>query len=254
MGNLVNNPTSNDEINLYNYWKVILKRKWILIGVFLAITIGTALVNVLLPKIYRGQYIIKTGTNKELIYFLKSINLNDNNVVRSILPVTNQTVYKITLISDSSLSSLRILIDVKDTSDIPEIAKELFEYLNNIPFYKMYVEQEKELLQKQLDGIIIAIVNSEEVIKTYNKLLNTEKLVPIVFNPIEIYNGILDLNKRRIILEQSLKNHVGVDIIVSYIYSIPVEPKIKKNIALSAIIGIFLGVFLIFFVEFKNGS
>src|SRR3972149_931359 len=110
---------SNDEVNLLNYWKVIWKRKRLLLGMFLAITIGTAVVNFLMPKIYRGEFIIKTAT-KDLTVVFNKINVDMNEKAKSILPKTYQSVYNITLttLPDTVVCKLHLLIDVKDTSDI----------------------------------------------------------------------------------------------------------------------------------------
>jgi uncharacterized protein involved in exopolysaccharide biosynthesis len=46
--------THEDEINLYDYWKTIAKRKRLIIGLFLASIIITALASLLMPKVYQA--------------------------------------------------------------------------------------------------------------------------------------------------------------------------------------------------------
>ena len=253
MGQIDQENISNDEVNLFNYWKVIFKRRYLLCGVFLVITIGTVVVNLLLPKIYRGEFIIKTAT-KDLAVVFNKINVDVNERAKSILPKTYQSVYniKLTPLPDSVICKLHLLIDVKDTSDIPKIASELFEYINNFPFYKRLIEEEKERLQKELNELSNAIPYIEDALKNYNMSVKSERLTPEVLNPAELYNGMIDLKKRKVILEQSLKNHTGIEIIMQGIYPGHVEPKIKRNIVLSALIGVLSGILLIFVVEFVN--
>ena len=173
MSNIIKEPTSNDEVNLLNYWKIIKRKKWLIIGVFLAITIGTTVVNLFMPKIYRGEYIVIMAA-KDFTDVFKTINVDDTEVMKNIFPKTNQLIndVKLTTLLDTAVCKIHILIDAKDTSALPKITTELFEYINNFPFHKKFIEQEKERLQKQFDELTLAIVNSEEALKSYNTLLN----------------------------------------------------------------------------------
>ncbi|MBA3070988.1 MAG: hypothetical protein FP829_02270, partial [Nitrospirae bacterium] len=58
-----------DEINLYDYWKVIVKRKRLIIGLFVIAILASAVISLLMPKIYRGEVVLKLPaiTSKELV-------------------------------------------------------------------------------------------------------------------------------------------------------------------------------------------
>jgi hypothetical protein len=43
------------EINLYDYWKVLVKRKTILIGIFLVPIVIATMISMSLPRFYRGE-------------------------------------------------------------------------------------------------------------------------------------------------------------------------------------------------------
>ncbi len=49
--------TYDDEINLYDYWKVIVKRKRLIIGLFLVAVLASAVISLSMPKIYRGEVV-----------------------------------------------------------------------------------------------------------------------------------------------------------------------------------------------------
>lgn len=49
------------EIDLRDYINVILKRKWIIIGIFFVSVITTIVVNLRLPKVYETNMIIENG-------------------------------------------------------------------------------------------------------------------------------------------------------------------------------------------------
>ena len=52
---LENEINSEEEINLYDYWKVLVKRKKILIGIFLVPLVIVTIVSLNLPRYYRGE-------------------------------------------------------------------------------------------------------------------------------------------------------------------------------------------------------
>ena len=48
------NKEDYDEINLYDLWNGIAKRKMLIIGLFIVIVGSTAIGNFMMPNIYRG--------------------------------------------------------------------------------------------------------------------------------------------------------------------------------------------------------
>lgn len=44
-----------DDVNLYDYLKVIAKRKTLIIGLFLASVLASAVISLSMPKIYIGE-------------------------------------------------------------------------------------------------------------------------------------------------------------------------------------------------------
>jgi len=253
MSNTIHETTSNDEANLFNYMKIINRKKKILFGVFLSITIVTAIANFLTPKIYRGEFRVHMATNN-YADLIERINSNDKDRLKGILPHTYKLIDEIEMIPlpDTTLYRLKIFIDAKDSGDIRLIESELFECLSQFPFYKKSVEQKTERLQKEFDELSKEIIFMEDVLKSYNINIKSEKSAPEVFNPVEVSNGMAELIKRKIIVEQLLKNNTGLEIISEEIYSNPVKPKFKKNIMLAALIGILSGAFIIFIIALKE--
>ncbi|BCB96345.1 hypothetical protein JZK55_12670 [Dissulfurispira thermophila] len=92
--------TYEDEINLYDYWKVIVKRKSLIIGLFLVVTVASSIISLLMPKIYRGEVVLKLPaiTSKELLSVIGKI---DAEKVKNILPTTHH------LIADVKLNALK---------------------------------------------------------------------------------------------------------------------------------------------------
>jgi len=249
MGHIVHKTIVNDEVNLLNYWRVIRKRKGLLFGTFFAIITGTVIINLLIPKTYRGEFIIETETKGLTVVFS-----NIHEKLKNVLPKTYQSVcdIQITALPDTLVSKFHILIDAKDTSEITQIASELFAYINNSPLYKRKTEQEKEQLQKEMNELSNAILYMEDALKNYTISIKSEKPASEVLNPLELHKGMIDFKKRKVILEQSLKNYMGVEINIKEIYQDPVAPKIRRNIILSVLIGILSGILLVFMAEFAE--
>lgn len=249
----MNEPSIADEVNLFNYWKVIFKRRRLLLGVFLIVLTGAAAISLLMPEIYRGEYMLHMATYN-YSDLVERVNSGDKSRLKGILPQTYQLVDKIELtpLPDTVLYKLKVVIDARDTGDIHLIKNELFEYIVNFPFYKKSAEEKAERLQKELNELSKAIAYPEEILKTYNELLKNDKLVPIVFNPVDLHRGIVELIKRKVWVEQWLKNYSSLEIITEEIHPNPVKPKFKRNVLLAALIGILAGIFFAFIAEFAE--
>ena len=61
------NREYNDEINLYDFWKVIVKRKMLIIWLFIVVVGLTAIGSFLMPDIYRGQACLLVIVHSDVI-------------------------------------------------------------------------------------------------------------------------------------------------------------------------------------------
>ena len=239
-----------DEINLYDYWKVIVKRKSLIIGLFLVAVLASAIISFLTSKIYRGEVILKLPAkeliSKELLSIIGKID------AEKILPTTHHLVsdVKLNVLKDST-DKLRLVIEAKNTDALSQAAAEFVAYLNGIPLIKRFVEEERKRLLMQSEEINKAIKGSDGLTRTYKKLLESGRLIPVGFNPIELEKRVSDLKIERLVIEQGIKRLKGVEMISSLnIPKDPVKPRIKKNIALASITSLFAGIFLAFFMEY----
>lgn len=253
MGNIIQETTSSDEVNLFKYFKIIRKRKRLLLGIFLASTLGTTAVNLFLPKIYREELIVKVSP-KRFGDVLNKMNVNATGKVKNILPKTYQSVNNIelTALSDTMICKVHIQIDTKDTSAIAGIITELFEYINNLPFCISWQEQEKERLEKELHDVSNAISYMQEAVKAHDMLLKSEKFIPENYKPVKAYNALIALKKKKVIIEQALKNNNAVELLIKDASPVLVGPQIKRNVILSALIGILAGIFFVFIAELRE--
>lgn len=241
-----------DEINLYDYWRVIVKRKRLIIGLFLVAVLASAIISFSMPKIYRGEVILKLTakelTAKELLSVIGKID------AERILPTTHHLVadVKLNALKDST-DKVQLIIEAKNTDMLPQAASEFVAYLNDTPIIKRFVEEERQRLLMQSEEINKVIKGSDELTRTYKKLLESGRLIIVGFNPIEFEKRASDLKIERLAIEQELKRPKGVEMLGKpHILKNPVKPSIKKNIALAGITSLFMGIFLAFFMEYME--
>ncbi|MBU1290929.1 hypothetical protein KJ898_03890, partial [bacterium] len=233
-----------DEINLYDYWKVIVKRKTLIIGLFLAAVLVSAIISLLMPKIYRGEVVLTqlVLSPKELIAIGGKI---DAGKKEEILPTTHHsiTAIKLNVLKDST-DKLQLIIEAKNKDAISSAMTEFVGYLNNFPLINRSVEEERQRLLKQSEELSNVIKGSNKLAETYEKLLKAGKYVPmgfnlVGFNPVDVRKKISDMKVEKFIIDQTLNRPKGVEMIENpYILKNPVKPKIKMNIALAGIISL----------------
>jgi len=243
--------TYNDEINLYDYWKVIVKRKRLIIGLFLVAVLASAIISFLTPKIYKGEVVLKLPalTAKELLGIIGKI---DAEKIKKFLPTTQHLITNIKLTAPKdSIDKFQLIIEARNTDALPQAATEFVAYLNNFSLINRAVEEERQRLFKQSEELSKVVEHSNELAEAYKKLLKDGKLVPLGFNPVEIRKRVSDIEMEKFAIDQAIQRPKGVEMLEKpYILKNPVKPKIKMNIALAGIASLFAGIFLAFFVEY----
>ena len=157
---------AEDEINLYDYWKVLVKRKKILIGIFLVPLVIVTIISLSLPRYYRGESEISipalsapnipsviTAPNIVIsIPALPAFNIPSvitaPNIVRLIgniddsqkvkIFANNSDAIKSVLISlpKKSTDKVNIIVDAKTADIISQAFKDILNYISNLPEIK----------------------------------------------------------------------------------------------------------------------
>ena len=273
------NSVNEDEINLYDYWKVIVKRKRLIIGLFLISVITTTLLGLLMPKIYKGEAVFII-TAKELITSKEFITAREPATSKEFITAKEVITSKglitakeiVDIIEDrkelvfaknpglverlkiaaykSSTDKLKVTIEAKRMEDVQRAISVLAEYIGNHPIFRRKIEQEREKLLKQAEEISKNIKASEDMLISFKELLKTGKLVAVGFNPIDLNKNISNLKIEKIIVRQAIENLKGVEVLEQNVSSKPIKPRIMLNIALAGIVAIFIGILLVSFMEY----
>ncbi len=246
----------NDEINLYDLWKVIAKRKKLIIGLFIVIVGLTTIVSFLMPDIYRGKAVLFVIPSEEIKAkeITDLIGKIDREKRLSIMPKSypNVTDIKFSTIKDSK-DKIVVTIDAKKRDDITRALSEVVDYFNNIDIIKSTVSRSKAIDLKRSEELSDLIKSSPDLLFTSDKLFKAGKFSTMGFNPIDISRKIIEAKIELLEVEHQISrlNKGGIEIAVQlYISNKRVSPKILTNVVVAGIISILLGVFFAVLIEY----
>ena len=279
--------TEYDEIDLMDYVKVLLKRKWLILAIFLSAAIVAEVFSFLMPKVYKIDTVLEVGQ-------AAGVPIEDpGQVVEKIkgdvygifareklgIPEEKYPKIKTENPKDTRLISLAI------ESAEPQQAKNILEEINNlilaeqqekIKVKKGLLENNIEVAKKDIERIKAKIGFLEEERKNLEaKVEALQKILPYQQDPgtqfalfdtkekleqkkQEIENRYLEINS----LENQINSLQGqiedirpTQVIESPTVSAsPIKPRPLLNIVIAAILGLFIGVFLAFFQEWWEKS
>lgn len=251
------NEEYNDEVNLYDLWKVIAKRKILIIGLFIIIVGLTAIRSFMMPNIYRGEAVLLVNLKSEVINtkeITESIGSVDREKLLRMVPKFHSNIQHIKLNAiRNSKDKIAVTIDAKKIDDIPRALSEVLVYLNNIDIIKSTISRDKEKLIMQSAELSDLLKSSPDLLATYRKLFEAGKLTTMGFNPVEVSKSISDIKVNLLAIDQQILrlNNGGIEIAAQpYISKNPISPKIQRNVILAGVISLLLGIFLAVLIEY----
>ncbi len=255
--------------NLYDYWKMIVRRRKLVASIFLlAVAIGAA-IGTLSPRIYRGEAVLEIAAGKIGSGITGSKILSAEDMVALLGRVDKQKIEAIfpehaVAIANVRLSAVKeeeggneiftATIESRDPSAMPGAFNELVSYLNSLPVMSESVNQLKARLTKQSEELASVIGRSKGLESDYRKLLGEGKLIPVGFNPIELESKISDLKIQKMIVDQDIRNLTGVRTLQEpFVSRRPVRPRVALDLFVAGLVGLFAGITLALFVEGAKG-
>ncbi|MBO8169570.1 MAG: hypothetical protein H0Z35_10350 [Thermoanaerobacteraceae bacterium] len=256
------------EIDLREIVLVLLKRKWLIIGLFVAAVIISAVASSFMTPVYKvtaklelGNYGDATYTNPaRAVEILKSADVlgkiaDKLNLERTGLELKedlNITVAKGTNILNFSI----------DTTGDGEILNELMRTYQQMEQEELEeareeIRDEIQLIEREMQTVRGTISKAEETVARLGedeKLSNLEKLFvqTSIYDQIRSNQAILrDLENRKRKLERNLADLRGSQVIeTATVSEHPYKPNKMLNVAIAAVLGLMAGVFLAFTLEF----
>jgi hypothetical protein len=258
-----------DEINLYEFWKNIMKRKKIIFLIVIISIISAGILCFMMPKIYRGEVAVRIQPKesispgefalkiqpKELMSpkeLFEIIGKFDREKIERIFPQNFDFIKSVRIIQIAgSADKFKIIVELSQTTYFQEVIKIFVEYLNNIPLIARAVEQSREILTKRLEEIDVVMSKSQEDAERFQRMMVKEKLNPIGFNPVQFNRMLSDVEIEKLAVKQSIKNLTGFEIVTNpVIFQSPVRPRPILYLIFSGIFGLFAGLFTGIFMNF----
>ena len=260
-----------DEIDLYELWLTLKKRWKVVFFSTLLFVIASIIYLIMAKPVYESKVVFKLPykiigeskiinliSSKESIEYTKYLeNLlkeKKYETLAKLLSISTAEAKNISSIDVSSdrrdKSLLFVSIDVYSPEILTKISNGLLNYLNHNKYLLKKLKIEKELLKSQIKNISSKLGELENL---RNILLNEIKkgeVKDLGFNPTEIDTSIINLKNRLKELKSTLENLKGFEISVPpFEPDKPAKPKKGLILAVSIVSGLFLGIFLAFFVE-----
>jgi uncharacterized protein involved in exopolysaccharide biosynthesis len=228
-----------DEIDLRDYINVIIKKKKLILGIFLASVIFTAIISFLMPKIYDISMLIEPSVlgvtdGGSILYLDSPENIKakiENKVFElkiikglDLYPKINALNLKVSQPADSSLIKVNVEKQAKDIKLGIKILNQLFVELSNV--YGSVVESKKNNMEKQISIISNNIETKNNGINLAQQQLKLlDEREPGLLDEITNTKSNMDklLSKRDILLDKTTQ----ADDMSSLLYS----NTIQQNIA-----------------------
>jgi len=261
-----------EEIDLREYVNVLLKRKGIIILIFLIAVITVALVSYFaLSPVYQSSVIFSVAKidGRSVINITEALEIIKSNIVLD--EVINRMGLEETakqLSSHITTESLKgtNFIKISVVADSPESANNLVENI-----VEVFIEQNQDeyrekvkLIEDRLKTLEEQIAEFErnilEIEKAKKKIAASEELsegerqfqTSLLLNSSvterSLYNN---LSNQANSLKASLKSCEGFKIVnYAQLPVAPIKPNKKLNILIAGVLGLFVGIFVAFFLEF----
>jgi capsular polysaccharide biosynthesis protein len=261
-----------EEIDLREYINVLLKRKGIIILIFLIAVITAAIISYFaLPPIYQSSTVFSVAQvdRQPVINITEALEIIKSNVVldevinqMSLEETTEQLKRQITTEGLKDTNFIKVTVE----ADTPEKAKSLVENI-----VKVFIEQHKDeykekvkLIESRVNILKEQIAefekNIQEIEKTKKKIAASEELseaerqfqasllLSSSVTERSLYNSLISqINS----LKTSLNNCQDFKIInYAQLPTAPIKPNKKLNILIAGVLGLFIGIFVSFFLEF----
>ena len=261
-----------EEIDLREYINVLLKRKGVIILIFLIAVITAALVSYFaLSPIYRSSTVFSVAQvdGQPVINITEALEIIKSNVMLdevisqiSLEETTEQLKPQIATESLNGTNFVKLTVE----ADTPEKAKSLVENIvevfieKNQGEYKekiKFIEDRLKLLEEHFAEFE---KNIQEIEKTKKKIAASEELsegerqfqtsllLSSSVTERSLYNN---LTNQANSLRASLKSCEDFRIInYAQLPVAPIKPNKKLNILIAGVLGLFVGIFVAFFLEF----
>ena len=259
----------DDEINLYNLWKAIVKRKMTIIAIFLISLIGAMLYVFTSPEIYRLEAHMKLylpkdwstvrelplttvrelPTAKDLSSIIGTLNPEKKAIIfsKGADKITNVKIDELKGATDK----FKITIESQSPEMLPEALENIVKYIENMNMIKNNYEKITRELDEKIKDIKETYAKSDLMNREIEKRIHSSKMLSVGFNPIEVNEKVLEMKIQLYRLEQERRNYKLIQPLDDpFISKYPVKPYKTLIITIAAICSLMVGVFIAVIAEY----
>ncbi|XOB41518.1 MAG: YveK family protein [Candidatus Nealsonbacteria bacterium] len=215
-----------EEIDLMDYIKVIFKRKWLILVIFLVAVIAAGVFSYFAPKIYKISASFEIGIiGDKIIEEPNQVIGKINGDAYGILVREKLGILEYPEVKAENPKGTNLVITETESIN-PELTKNVLNEINNliIEDHQREINLRKELLEKEIQGLQESI----------NYLISKNQ--EIVLLQLKLH----DLQKQK-------ENFQPTQVILKATVSKkPIKPKLALNIIIAGVLGIFVGLFFAF--------
>ena len=240
---------SEEEINLYDYWKVLIKRKKIFIGIFLVPLVTVTMISLIQPRYYRGESEIINPVipARDIVNLVGAIDATQKAKIFTHNPDTIKSV-SISLPKKAE-DKLNIIVDVKTADIIPQTFQDLYEYIANLKEIKEKIVKKNEEINLAAKNWIEAKKANLIFLNQITDMMNNQSNIKFIsINPADLIKK--DAEMSSIIMNlQSIKVTAGVLGPLS-ITRQPPNSQIKQRIIMTGFLSLIAGICVVFFLDY----
>jgi capsular polysaccharide biosynthesis protein len=228
--------TNDDEINLIDYIKVVIKRKWLILGITLTAVLIAGIASMVSPKNYEVSTTLQIGNTTDILESTAQVaeKIKSNaykNLLEEKLNIENLPEIKTETPQNTNFVSIII------ETDNPEQAKQILDEINSL-----ILLEHQEIFNKRESQIKENIKEIQDELT----LLETKK---------EYSEGIAELRIRLSDLKSALNVFQPTKVIKAPI--VPKNPSgsnLILNIVIAIVLGLFIGVLVAFIKEWWENA
>jgi len=253
--------TENDAINIYDLWMILAKRKMTIIAMLLASLLCAAIYCFTASPIYRLETHAKLYMPKDIITIKELPTAKDiASMIGKIDREKKVIIFSTTAneINEAKIEEVRgatdklkITIESRERDHLSASMQELIDYAENIREIRNDHEKIISEMDEKIKNVNEAIKKNDLQIKEIEKRLNTSKVLPVGFNPVEINNIGISLKMEKHRLEQERQNYKVIQLLQDpFIAKDPVKPKKTLIVIVAGLCGLMMGIFIASMAEY----
>jgi len=252
-----NKIDSEEEINLYACWKLLLERRKIFFVIFLCPVLIAAVISISLPRYYRGEGTIYypvipiwpvaiAEAEAPAPYFIKIIGEIDEAKRSAIFTKNPQAINRVSItLPKKSNDKLLIFIDAKTADIIPQAYNDMFHYISNLPEIKGETERIKREVDLKEKNLTEARKANQVFLNQVTDMMKNKQIPHISVSLADLIKADVDLS-----LEIKKLHDAGRKFSTQSPLSISVQPTdshLKMMIVSTAVLSLAAAIFVVFF-------